>query len=719
MGENIIKARQTAKIATSSEWEDSTLPLKRGELTINETTGEMRFGDGVDTFNNSPKVKTVPLSHSSSSTEYGVGNGENYGHVKLSDSTDSTSDVSDGTAATPAAVKAAYDLANSKAGKENDSGGFMGGRSANVIDCGGAVGAYSYTESGGAVGDTAKSSTGGAVGEVAESTGGAAVGYATITSNGVAVGMNATTVDSDGNGIDAIQLGTGTNSTEKTIQVYNYQLMDANGKIPADRLSPHASTSNTYGVGDSANYGHLKLSDSTSSTSRATGGVAATPYAVKAAYEYAESVEMEITDMKDNAVLYTVNTFTSNSGSNYVATVDGLTEYKSGMLLIFSPNVTSTTKQPYLNINGLGNTRIVRRFTAGMSSYSEQYINDNFYVGFSYLLQYDGNSFIDVTRPQTSWEDLEGKPTSFTPSSHASASDIYGLADASNYGHVRLSDNTTSNATAPNGIAATPAAVKAAYDLANSKAPTFHASTATTYGVGNSSSYGHLKLSASTSSTSGTSSGIAATPSAVKAAYDLANGKAPTSHASSSTTYGIGNGLYYGHVSLSDSLDMGTDADYGIAATPMAVKTVYMQLLSQLADKYNAAILVDTATSISTGKYQNYSSPFEDADGNKLKVVIYAPNLTSIAGLSIRDTDDIVAIIAPQLKSIATQAFWGCHYLQFLYIPSTITSIGSNAFAYCDHLKSIYVDKEEGSISGAPWQTTGVSVENVYWLGGA
>ena len=202
-------------------------------------------------------------------------------------------------------------------------------------------------------------------------------------------------------------------------------------------------------------------------------------------------------------------------------------------------------------------------------------------------------------------------------------------------------------------------------------------------------------------------------------AYDLANGKAPTSHASSSKTYGIGNGLYYGHVSLSDSLDMGTDSDYGIAATPMAVKTVYMQLLSQLADKYNAAVLVDTATSISTGKYQNYSSPFEDADGNKLKVVIYAPKLTSIAGLSIRDTDDIVAIIDTQLKSIATQAFWGCHYLQFLYIPSTITSIGSNAFAYCDHLKSIYIDKEEGSISGAPWQTTGVSVENVYWLGGA
>ena len=56
-------------------------------------------------------------------------------------------------------------------------------------------------------------------------------------------------------------------------------------------------------------------------------------------------------------------------------------------------------------------------------------------------------------------------------------------------------------------------------------APTSHASTATTYGTGTSSNYGHVKLSDSTSSTSSTTGGIAATPAAVKAAYDLANGK--------------------------------------------------------------------------------------------------------------------------------------------------------------------------------------------------
>lgn len=56
--------------------------------------------------------------------------------------------------------------------------------------------------------------------------------------------------------------------------------------------------------------------------------------------------------------------------------------------------------------------------------------------------------------------------------------------------------------------------------LLNDKAPTNHASGATTYGVGNASNYGHLKLSDSTTSTSSTSSGIAATPRAVKTAYD-------------------------------------------------------------------------------------------------------------------------------------------------------------------------------------------------------
>ena len=57
----------------------------------------------------------------------------------------------------------------------------------------------------------------------------------------------------------------------------------------------------------------------------------------------------------------------------------------------------------------------------------------------------------------------------------------------------------------------------------DAKAPKSHATSATTYGTGTSSNYGHVKLSDSTSTTSGASAGIAATPTAVKSAYDLAN----------------------------------------------------------------------------------------------------------------------------------------------------------------------------------------------------
>lgn len=57
-------------------------------------------------------IGAAPTSHASTGTGYGIGTGSNYGHVKLSDSTSSTSAASAGIAASPAAVKAAYDLAN-------------------------------------------------------------------------------------------------------------------------------------------------------------------------------------------------------------------------------------------------------------------------------------------------------------------------------------------------------------------------------------------------------------------------------------------------------------------------------------------------------------------------------------------------------------------------------------------------------------------------------
>jgi len=172
---------------------------------------------------------------------------------------------------------------------EEGGGGAVGG-TASVTSGGGAVGASASATNGGAVGSMAKSSGGGAVGYTAEATSGGAVGFQAFTTNGGAVGEKAwssyggavgweasateggaigvgaktgkgfaggkyaKTVRAGQTGdveIDAIQLGQGTNSIEKTLQVYDYQLMDANGKVPSDRLPIATGSydgSNTHGA---------------------------------------------------------------------------------------------------------------------------------------------------------------------------------------------------------------------------------------------------------------------------------------------------------------------------------------------------------------------------------------------------------------------------------------------------------------------------------------
>ncbi|WP_239698300.1 tail fiber protein, partial [Salmonella enterica] len=89
-------------------------------------------------------------------------------------------------------------------------------------------------------------------------------------------------------------------------------------------------------------------------------------------------------------------------------------------------------------------------------------------------------------------------------------------------GIVKLNSATDSTSTTE---AATPSAVKAAYDLANGKAAGSHKHAwgdITDVPDGTTAQKGIVKLNSATNSTSTTE---AATPSAVKAAYDLAKSK--------------------------------------------------------------------------------------------------------------------------------------------------------------------------------------------------
>ncbi|MBA2803739.1 phage tail protein [Enterobacter hormaechei] len=114
-------------------------------------------------------------------------------------------------------------------------------------------------------------------------------------------------------------------------------------------------------------------------------------------------------------------------------------------------------------------------------------------------------------------------------------------------GFTQLSSATDSTS---ESVAATPKAVKAAYDLAKGKYTAQDATTA---------QKGIVQLSSATDSTS---ESVAATPKAVKAAYDLAKGKYTAQDATTAQK---------GIVQLSSATNSTSEA---LAATPKAVKAV-------------------------------------------------------------------------------------------------------------------------------------------------
>ncbi|WP_156727109.1 tail fiber protein [Klebsiella pneumoniae] len=139
-------------------------------------------------------------------------------------------------------------------------------------------------------------------------------------------------------------------------------------------------------------------------------------------------------------------------------------------------------------------------------------------------------------------------------------------------GTVQLSSATNSTSETQ---AATPKAVKAAYDLAAGKAPVSHThpwSQITDVPAASLTVKGTVQLSSATNSTSETQ---AATPKAVKAAYDLAAGKAPVSHTHpwiQITDVPAASLTVKGTVQLSSATNSTSETQ---AATPKAVKAVY------------------------------------------------------------------------------------------------------------------------------------------------
>ncbi|HCD2249485.1 TPA: phage tail protein [Escherichia coli] len=157
-------------------------------------------------------------------------------------------------------------------------------------------------------------------------------------------------------------------------------------------------------------------------------------------------------------------------------------------------------------------------------------------------------------------------------------------------GFTQLSSATNSTSET---LAATPKAVKAAYDLANGKYTAQDATTARK---------GLVQLSSATNSTSET---FAATPKAVKAAYDLANGKYTAQDATTARK---------GLVQLSSATNSDSE---NLAATPKAVKSAYDNAEKRLQKDQNGADIPgkDTFTK-NIGACRAYSGALSTEAGN-------------------------------------------------------------------------------------------------------
>ncbi len=383
------------------------------------------------------------------------------GIVQLSSDTNSTSET---LAATPKAVKAAYDLAAGKAPSSHT-------HPWNQIT---GVPTASLT----AKGITQLSSATNSTSEVLAATP-KAVKAAYDLANGKYTAQDATTTQK---GI--VQLSSDTNSTSETLAATPkavkaaYDL--AAGKAPSSHTHPWNQITGVPTASLTAK-GITQLSSATNSTSEV---LAATPKAVKAAYDLANG--------------------------KYTAQ-DATTTQKGIVQLSSDTNSTSET---------LAATPKAVKAAYDLAA---------------------GKAPSSHTHP---WNQITGVPT----------------ASLTAKGITQLSSATNSTSEV---LAATPKAVKAAYDLANGK---YTAQDATT------TQKGIVQLSSDTNSTSET---LAATPKAVKAAYDLAAGKAPSSHThpwnqitgvptASLTAKGISQ--------LSSATNSTSEV---LAATPKAVKAAY------------------------------------------------------------------------------------------------------------------------------------------------
>ncbi|WP_072197926.1 phage tail protein [Escherichia coli] len=360
------------------------------------------------------------------------------------------------------------------------------------------------------------------------------------------------------------QLSSATNSTSETQAATPkavkaaYDL--AAGKAPVSHTHPWSQITGVPAASLTAK-GTVQLSSVTDSQSETE---AATPKAVKAAYDLAAGKApvshthpwSQITGVPA-ASLTAKGTVQLSSATDSQSETEAATPkaVKAAYDLAAGKAPVSHT-HPWSQITGVPAASLTAKGTVQLSSATDSQSETEAATPKAVKAAYDlaaGKAPVSHTHP---WSQITGVPA----------------ASLTAKGTVQLSSDINSTSEI---LAATPKAVKAAYDLAAGKAPVSHThpwSQITGVPAASLTAKGTVQLSSDINSTSEI---LAATPKAVKAAYDLAAGKAPVSHThpwSQITGVPAASLTAKGTVQLSSDINSTSEI---LAATPKAVKAAY------------------------------------------------------------------------------------------------------------------------------------------------
>lgn len=197
---------------------------------------------------------------------------------------------------------------------------------------------------------------------------------------------------------------------------------------------------------------------------------------------------------------------------------------------------------------------------------------------------------------------LESKDTQLSSSIDGLDSRIDTLENATSSYMPKAGGQFTGNVSFASGSTLTVAEPEDDTDAANKKyVDDTKAGIMGTSGTAGNTVYGALKAAADADTKAGAAQSAADTAQArADSAYSLADGKAPKDHAASATIYGVGSSSKYGHVKLNDG--GGTDEGAGIAATPGYVVSAVNTAKSELQTK------IDTAQSNAESHAETYAA---------------------------------------------------------------------------------------------------------------